>query len=487
MSNNFINGTCKLKNMLCILFNLFISHGFTTFNFNSSIILPLPKNFKKSLSSSNNYRAISLNVILCKIFEYIIRNLLQKYIETSDYQFGYKKNLSTTMCSFITTESIKYYLNSGSNVFALFLDASKAFDKVKHDKMFKMLVDYNICPLLLRMIMVMYENGNAKVKWNNNYSEIFKIRNGVKQGGVLSPFLFSIYLDPLINKIKNSGYGCHIGETPYNIAAYADDIVLLTPTIKSLKILINFCENYSKEYALEFNSNKSKIMIFSNNSKVRNSKPSIKLNGDKLEITNNYCHLGINIENENKHNLVKFDNIVRDLYVKTNSLINEFKKQTYMVKTKLFNTLCMPLYGCELWDNQSTDYKNIQVCWRKCCRAVLNLPKQTHNNLIPELINSPPIEYIISTRFLNFFLKGTNSKTPQLIKNIFYNSLLSESSNYKRRINHACNINSIKYFELFNNARRIKPKYTNVIEKWKIGFIKEVLMIKDNNLQCFLT
>ena len=97
------------------------------------------------------------------------------------------------MCSFITTESIKYYLNSGSNVFALFLDASKVFDKVKHDKMFEMLVDYNICPLLLRMIMVMYESGNAKVKWNNNYSEIFKIRNGVKQGGVLSPFLFSIY------------------------------------------------------------------------------------------------------------------------------------------------------------------------------------------------------------------------------------------------------------------------------------------------------
>ena len=87
-SNHFLNGTDLLYSLLSILFDAFLTHGFTTFEFNSSLIIPLPKNNKKSLSSSNNYRAISINVILCKLLEYILSSFLKKFIETSNYQFG---------------------------------------------------------------------------------------------------------------------------------------------------------------------------------------------------------------------------------------------------------------------------------------------------------------------------------------------------------------------------------------------------------------
>ena len=86
--------------------------------FDSSIILPLPKSNKKSLNLSSNYRAISINVILCKLLEYILSSFLKKFISTSNYQFGYKNDLSTNSCTFVTGQSIKYYLNGNSSVYA---------------------------------------------------------------------------------------------------------------------------------------------------------------------------------------------------------------------------------------------------------------------------------------------------------------------------------------------------------------------------------
>ena len=78
------------------------------------------------------------------------------------------------------------------------------------------------------------------VKWKTIISDSFKIRNGTRQGSVLSPYLFSIYI--VSSHAIDSGIGCFVGSLCCNIILYADDMVLLAPSWKALQNLINTCD-----------------------------------------------------------------------------------------------------------------------------------------------------------------------------------------------------------------------------------------------------
>ena len=100
------------------------------------------------------------------------------------------------MCTFTVKETIQYYLQNGSNVHAALLDATKAFDRINFCKLFR--ENRKIPALILRLLIGMYTNQSMTVRWNGHYSASIGISNGVKQGGVLSPILFSIHGQSLI-------------------------------------------------------------------------------------------------------------------------------------------------------------------------------------------------------------------------------------------------------------------------------------------------
>ena len=80
------------------------------------------------------------------------------------------------------------------------------------------------------------------VKWNTAYSDMFKLNCGVRQDSVLSPYLFSVYVDDIIEQIVKESIGCVFRSTVLSIILYADDILLLAPSIDSLQRLVNMCE-----------------------------------------------------------------------------------------------------------------------------------------------------------------------------------------------------------------------------------------------------
>ena len=135
----------------------------------------------------------------------------------------------------------------------LLLDASKAFDRVEYVKLFSDLRERKLCPIVLRLLMNMYVNQCLQVRWNSLVSDRFSIANGVKQGGVLSPILFSIYMDKLIKQLRNSKIGCKIVNQYVEVFCYADDISLLCPSITGLKQMLLLCETYAEEYNIRFN------------------------------------------------------------------------------------------------------------------------------------------------------------------------------------------------------------------------------------------
>ena len=93
-------------------------------------------------------------------------------------------------------------------------------------------------------------------------TEWFAVRTGVRQGGILSPLLFSNYVDDLLEKLKNNGIGYHIGNIFVGALGYSDDLILLCPSVVGLKEMIKLCEEYANEYNILFNGRKSRYLIF---------------------------------------------------------------------------------------------------------------------------------------------------------------------------------------------------------------------------------
>ena len=99
------------------------------------------------------------------------------------------------------------------------------------------------------------------VKWGNSLSKGFYVKNGVRQGGILSPYLFNIYLDDLSNILKKQYAGCKIANQIINHLLYADDLVLMCPSYRGLQDLLDICGEYAKEHDIKFNTKKSVVLI----------------------------------------------------------------------------------------------------------------------------------------------------------------------------------------------------------------------------------
>ena len=187
-----------------------LSHAFVPKQYRSGFMIPIIKDSQGSHSDVGNYRGITISPVTSKIFEHILKSLFSDHLVTSCYQFGFKTKKSTNHALHCLKETINYYVNHGSRVFCSFLDASKAFDRLVHSGLFIKLMDRNIPKIFLDVIISWHDGLVCQVRWDNVYSEWFQISAGVRQGGVLSPDFYSIYVDDLINILRDAGVGCYI-------------------------------------------------------------------------------------------------------------------------------------------------------------------------------------------------------------------------------------------------------------------------------------
>ena len=172
------------------------------------------------------------------------------YLVTDSHQFGFKKCHSTDMCIFVIKEVIDYYNTLSSPVYACYIDASKAFYRINHWCLFRKLLDRKMPLIIVRLLMVWYSTQQFSVQWDGIISESFYVENGVRQGGILSPQLFNVYMDELSIRLSNAYVGCYYNSVCVNHFYYADDAVLLAPTVSSLQSLVDICHEYAVEFVL---------------------------------------------------------------------------------------------------------------------------------------------------------------------------------------------------------------------------------------------
>ena len=254
-------------------------------------------------------------------------------------------------------------------------------------------------PLVLRLLLYMYTNQSLQVKWGNHTSAKFSVKNGVKQGGVLSPILFSVSMDGLFGRLRESGIGCHMGNQYTGGVGYADDLSLLVPSRKGLQSVINICEDYADEYDVLFNGPKSQFMIFKGRD-CQVKKCHVTVNNVPLENVSNAVHLGHSISTNDNDCMVS--TAISQFWRTFNLFLADFGHIYPFLQCKLFKQYCCSFYGAPLWLLSSQVVSSICTAWRKALRKIWRLSPMIHCEVIVLLSNCKPLEVGFRQRFCKF-------------------------------------------------------------------------------------
>ena len=173
------------------------------------------------------------------------------------YSLDIKKNTGCQNAIFTMQQTVNYFTQRGSTVFVSSLDASKAFDRISHVKLFRKLIKRHVPSCLIGVLCNWYSKLHSCVRWNGTLSAYFIVRCGVRQGGVLSPFLFNIYVDDLIAELEASDIGCHVANQYFGCIMYADDLIVLSASVSGLQRMLDICYQFGLQNSLIFNQKKS--------------------------------------------------------------------------------------------------------------------------------------------------------------------------------------------------------------------------------------
>ena len=124
----------------------------------ASVNTPIVKNKQGDAGVSSNYRPITVASVISKLFEHFILSKITSYLVTVDNQFGFKERHSTDMCVFMLKQLVSHYTQHGSSIFAILLDASKAFDKVNHSLLFEKMIKHEVPMIFIRFLQYWYSN-----------------------------------------------------------------------------------------------------------------------------------------------------------------------------------------------------------------------------------------------------------------------------------------------------------------------------------------
>ncbi|KAG7304665.1 hypothetical protein JYU34_010007 [Plutella xylostella] len=364
-----------VSRVLSLFYNSCLGHSYLPREMMETIVVPITKNRTGDISDRNNYRPISLATIIAKVFDGLLDARLSAHLQLNDAQFGFRPGLSTESAVLGLKHTVKYYTDRKTNVYACFLDLSKAFDLVSYNVLWEKCRKSNLPMELVNIFQYWYDHQSNKVRWGDVYSDEYGLECGVRQGGITSPKLFNLYMDELIGELSSMHAGCYVDGKSCNNFSYADDMVLLSPSTGGLVKLLGACEQYAEKHGLKYNVTKSEIMIFKTENKLPQEIPSFLLCKNQLNRVTRFKYLGHIVTDDLKDD-EDIERERRALAVRANMLARRFARCTREVKVTLFRAYCQSFYTCSLWVNYTQRAINsLRVQYNNAFRMLLGLPR----------------------------------------------------------------------------------------------------------------
>ena len=364
------------------IFNALYRNAYFPEIWTRALIMPLPK--KGDLSRPENYRGISLLPIFSKIFTHILKEKLLKWCEQEHKickeQAGFRKNHSTVDNVFIVDTLIRKYLRKkGGRFYCAFIDFSKAFDSVDRNALWQKLLQNNISTCMLKMLMNIYRSVGAVVMTNEGVSAPFECELGVKQGCILSPTLFSLFINDLPEALNQVGINrISLVASEINSLMFADDVIMFAESPWGLQKELDVLENYCHRWSLSVNVDKSKIMVFRNGGKLRNYEKWYYM-GQEMSTCTYYPYLGVSFSSVHSwtyNQKIRAERAGKALF-SIKRLMSQFKVTDSNLAFRLFDTKIVPIlhYGSEIWGfHEGKDVERVQL---EFCKNVLRLHRNT--------------------------------------------------------------------------------------------------------------
>ena len=477
ISNEIIKfASPKIANILCGIFNILLEIEHYPIQWATGLLMPLFK--AGEVNDPNNYRGITINSCLSKLFTYMLNERLTNTCESKGIihynQLGFRKGFRTADQVFTLKTLTDQAFSKGKKLYTCFVDFSKAYDTVWREGLFYKLLNYGISTKFVKVLKDMYSRLQACIQLTSGISAPFPSLVGLKQGCNLSPILFNLFINELVDKLNaNLTDAPKLGQVKVSCLLYADDLVLISESQSGLQKALDTLDSFTQDWHLKVNETKTKCLTFTRGRKP-NLTPHWQLGTMPLQNCTSYCYLGTVFNVSGSLNLAA--DTLKD---KAKSAMFSLLKSLYKHKTcnldtfiYLFDKMVVPIasYNSEVWGisyipnnkNFSTwlEFDNISKCpveslHIQCMKIILGVKSRSSNWATLSEVGRYPIVLKVYTAVLKFLLHMQMSSSGILLAALKTNSELVGPNTWSKRVKNLlefCNLDWDSF-----NTRHINP------------------------------
>ena len=302
------------------------------------------------------------------------------------------------MSAFIVSEArAEARMDSCAPLFLMTFDSQKAFDVVNHTILLDKLYDAGIHPSLWTLVKDLYSGLTSKVKWMGEFSNSFNIQQGVRQGAILSPFLYKTYLNPCLIEREQQRLGLCVGGTYCGCPTCADDLALIARCEIELQLMSNIVQRNCKQDRVTIHPIKSNIVFLKSHKSVTKKTFPHKLNGNDIHLSSTTTHLGL-FRSEINENTINIEGRLslarRTLYSLINIGAHGSNGLNPRISCKIYQCYVLPrlLFGLEVLPLTVTQISILSKFHVDNLRRFQSLPLQTATSAVYLLLGAVLLE-----------------------------------------------------------------------------------------------
>ena len=416
-----------LSLVLTTIFNAILSTGHIPTIFQQGLIIPIPKGRNLDLTNPSYFRGITLLSCISKVLEKLLLHRLSSLTsKLHPLQGGFIPGRGPLHTAFILQESILSIQERKRKAFVGFLDVKKAFDTVWHEGLLFKLCQFGFPRYIWILIHNWYRGSSSAVLWNSKTSQYFPVKQGVRQGAILSPLLYSIFVNDLLHLLSSSGHGVSIGGIFCGSPMYADDLALIAESSAALQSMFDLVHNFSIQWHYQLNALKSAVLVFGESASSRSRyRPQRQwhIGSAVIQERDSYHHLGVlrSVSTSSISRTSERCSSCRSAFYSLNALGSRAGCLHPLTSLRLYKSYCLPilLYGCDLWSLTQTELTLLERTHRKILRTISGMPIRCKSLALQQSLGTISIRSLIHQRQLNFIHSFTSLPPDSLPSVIF--------------------------------------------------------------------
>ena len=404
------HGGRAMKSELTKLFNVILEEQTIPADWRKAIIVPIFKN-KGSKLDCENHRGISLISVPSKLFMRILLNKIKPNIEERlrEQQAGFRAGRSTVDQIFALRQIVEKRWEYALPVYCTFMDLEKAYDSVWREGMWQIAEFYGIPTKIVQLLRSWYTDISSCVRLEESDGDWFPIRSGLRQGCVMSPSLFNLYMDAMMRKVtEGEAGGVMVGSERVMDLDFADDVALLADTWVVMASMVMRMEQVTQKFGINISAKKSEILyIGRGEGDVRIE--DVQLRGQRMKQAEEFVYLGSVFTSDGK--------CIQDIERRRAGATRSFgtlkqrlwgrRDVSRKVKMKIFNAVVLPvlLYGATAWALTRTEERRLDAFEMRMLRSIMGVRWDdfVRNEDIRRRLCQPPVSIKLKKARMKWF------------------------------------------------------------------------------------